>query len=124
MYRSAVIGGKIGAQGAWSDLAAGDSEIYRRPDETRETYILILSPNNSPLVLGTFALGSYLPGSKTKPIALSLDLDGPASRTFAWSCATTPASSEPQPGGASSNDTPAALGDQVCLRHSLSEIAL
>ena len=62
VYRSAVVGKLVGVHGAWSDLAAGDSELFRRPDESRETYMLILSPNNNPLVLATFALGSYLPG--------------------------------------------------------------
>jgi len=100
VYRSAVVGKFVGQQGAWSDLAAGESELYRRPDESRETYILILSPNNKPLVLATFALGSYLPGSKTKPIALSFDLDSPSAHTFSLTQAVQPGGAGGDAGGA------------------------
>ena len=75
LYRSAIVGQPIGSHQNWTDLEAGCSEDFPRPDPNRESYILILSPNNAPLVLATFAMGAYLKGSKTKAMSLSLDLD-------------------------------------------------
>jgi len=83
LYRSATVGMPLGSHQNWTDLEAGFTDVFQRPDQTRECYILILSPNNAPLVLATFALGAYMKGSKTKPMSLSLDLDdNPASGSF------------------------------------------
>ena len=65
-------------------------------------------------MLATFALGSYLKGSKTKPIALSLDLDGPASHSFSLSAAATP-----QPGAGPVSGAPAAQGENFRVSMSL-----
>ena len=80
---------KLGVQGDWTDLTAGTTETYKRKSESMETYILILSPNNAPLVLAKHGLGLYLKGSKTKPLSLTLDLDNPASGVFALSGAAS-----------------------------------
>ena len=81
-YRSLSLGKPTGVQGDWTDLPAGETEVYRRKSEDSETYLLILSPNNSPLVLAKHALGTYVKGTKTKPLELTLDLDNPASLSF------------------------------------------
>ena len=81
-YRAAQVGKAMGEKAAWLDLDVGDSDVYPRPDASKETYVLFLSPNQRPIVLAKWQFGIHLEGVPTTPIRVKFNLDDSHFQSF------------------------------------------
>jgi hypothetical protein len=73
---SAVLGKPLGRIEAWMPIEAGECEIVPRPDYHKSVFLLVLSPCDHHIVLGTYAQGQWLEGSApSDPIKLYYDIN-------------------------------------------------
>lgn len=89
-YNAAQLGKPIGSPGDFIELDVDACAVLERQSKRADTYLFILSPNSTEIVLAKHGLGTYVEGSKTTALSLSLDLDAPDSAIYTLQSATAP----------------------------------